>query len=326
MSERDENNLCVPYLARPLLVAWPFRAARAFLVVLGMLLPGNPLLAEDKAETLTAAQVFAKVIATYQAMPSYQSTGTVESEIDTGDKKIHTQTAFTMRLKKPNQYRIQWTQKNMPATQSGQHGAVWNDGDQPFLYIGAMNAYGKMGSDEMALGGAMGISGGCVYTIPALYLAFFKNQPHPFTRLREPKMEAHEKIGEEECYVICGASTISNKETFWISQSRFLVLKYRRSLEPPDGGVTIPEMTDQQVSEALKGLGQEATAENMKKMRAMMERSKALFETAKMKGSMTELHENVSSPELKKEDFQFAIPEGAVLKESLLGGMLGGKQ
>ncbi len=322
MAEMDKGNLGVPFFALPLLVA------------LGFLLPASPVLsadekvlsADEKAEPLTVVQIFEKVIATYHAMPSYQSTGTVESEIDTGSNKIHTQTSFTMRLKKPNQYLIQWTQKNVPAPNAGQHGAVWSDGEQPYLYIGAMKAYGKMGSDDMALGGAMGISGGCVYTIPALYLAVFKDQPQPFTRLREPVIEASEKIDDEACHVISGASTISKKETFWISKSRFLVLKYRRSLEPPDGGVTIPEMTDQQVAEALKGLGQEVTAESMKKMRAMMEKSKTLFETAQMKGSMTELHENISSPELKKEDFLYSIPEGTELKESLIGGMLGGKE
>lgn len=271
----------------------------------------------------TVAQIFARVIATYRAMLSYQSEGTVVSEIDTGSEKIHTQMAFSIRLKKPNQYLIRWTQKNVPAPNTGQQGAVWSDGKHPFLYLGAMKAYGKMGSDEMALGGAMGVSGGCVYTIPALYLSVFKDQLHPFTRLQEPKIESSEKIGDQECYVISGTSTISKKETFWISKSRSLVLKYRRSLAPPEGGVTIPEMTDQQVAEALQGLGQEISAESMQKMRALMNQSKALFETAQMNGSITELHENVSSPDFKPEDLQFAIPEGTKLTESLLSGMLG---
>jgi outer membrane lipoprotein-sorting protein len=315
MAEKYKSKLNVRSISLPLMVS------------LAILLPGNLILALEKtAEPLTAAQVFDQVVATYQGMSSYQSTGTVLSEIETESNKIHTQTAFTMLLKKPNQYLVRWTRKNMPTPNTEQHGAVWSDGKQPYLYIGAMKAYGKMGSDEMALGGAMGVSGGCVYTIPSMYLSVFKDQPHPFSRLQEPKIETSEIIGDEECYVIHGASTISKKETFWISKSRFLVMKYRRSLEPPDGGVTIPEMTDQQVAEALQGLGQEVTDESMKKMRSMMEKSKTLFENAQMKGFMTELHENISSPELKPENFQFTIPEGTELKESLLGGMLGGKE
>jgi len=320
MPDRDKRTQVDRFHSLPCLVTLS-------ILLLGILLPENSsLVADEPAKPLTAAQIFDQVIAKYQAMPSYQSTGSVESEIVTGNNKIHTHTSFSMRLKKPNQYLIRWTQKNMPDSNTQQQGAVWNDGEQAYLFIGAMQAYGKMGSDEMALGGAMGISGGCVYNIPALYLSIFKNQPHPFARLQEPKIETSEKVGVDPCYVISGASTISKKETFWISKSRSLVLKYCRSLEPPEGGVIIPEITDQQVAEALQGLGQAVTAESMKKMRAMMEKSKALFETAQMKGSMTELHENISSPVLKKEDFQFKIPAGTELNESLLSGMLGGKK
>jgi hypothetical protein len=308
---------------------------RMLALMLGTLLSANRLLASDKAAdaleaasptttgTPTAAQIFERVINTYRNMPTYQSDGVVLSEIDTGNETIHTQTAFTICLKKPNHYLIRWTQKNATAPNSSQQGAVWSDGKHPFLYLGAMNAYGKMGSDPMALGGAMGVSGGCVYTIPALYLLIFKEQLHPFHRLQEPKIEASENIDDEECYVISGTSTISNKETFWISKSRSLVLKYRRSLTPPEGGVIIPEMTDQQVAEALQGLGQEITAESMKKMRTLMNQSKALFEMEQMKGSVTESHKNISSPNFKPENFQFTVPEGTELKESLLSGMLG---
>ncbi len=82
----------------------------------------------------------------------------------------------------------------------------------------------------------------------------------------------------------------------------------------------MPEMTDEQLEEAIKVMGQEVTDESKKNMREMMERSEKMLKTVKMKGSSTELHANVSSPELNKNDFKFALPEGAVLKESLYGG------
>jgi len=82
----------------------------------------------------------------------------------------------------------------------------------------------------------------------------------------------------------------------------------------------MPEMTDEQLEEAIKGMGQEVTEESKKNMTEMMERSRTMLKTMKMTGSSTELHANVSSPELNKNDFKFALPEGSVLKESLLGG------
>ena len=41
-----------------------------------------------------------------------------------------------------------------------QAGAVWNDGTQPYLYMGVANADAKMTGDIFALGAATGISSG----------------------------------------------------------------------------------------------------------------------------------------------------------------------
>ena len=44
----------------------------------------------------------------------------------------------------------------------------------------------------------------------------------------------------------------------------------------------------------------------------------------KMIGFSTETHVKISSPELSKADFQFVPPKGAVMKDSLFGGILSG--
>ena len=88
----------------------------------------------------------------------------------------------------------------------------------------------------------------------------------------------------------------------------------------------MPEMTDEQLEEAIKSMGQEVTEESKQKMRAMMQSSKDVLNTAQMKGSSTELHAKISSPKMNTKDFQFALPAGTVLKESLFGGILGGRQ
>ena len=58
----------------------------------------------------------------------------------------------------------------------------------------------------------------------------------------------------------------------------------------------MPEMTDEQLEEAIKGMGQEVTEGSKQKMREMMKRSKDFLKTAHMKGSSTELHAEISSP------------------------------
>ena len=271
-------------------------------------------------------EILKTVAATYKTMKTYKAEGTITADIDGGGMKMKTETSFSILLKKPNRYLISWTQKTMPMPGMVQSGAVWSDGTQPYLYMGIMNAYSKVASDEIALGGATGISGGAAFTIPSLFMSAFKEQSAPFSRLKDPKIERTEKVEGEDCYLISGASTVSKKEAFWISKSTYLILKYRRSFEPPEGGRQMPEMTDEQLEEAIKGMGQEVTKESKKKMREVMAKSRTMLKTVKMKGSSTELQANVSSPELNNSDFAFALPEGTVLKESLFGGVLGGSK
>ena len=278
------------------------------------------------AEDMTPSMIFEKLRVAYNSMDTYKSQGTITANIDTGGMKMNTETSFSMILKKPDLYLISWTQKNTAMPGMSRSGAVWSDGAQPYLYMGGMNAYSKMGSDELALAGATGISGGAASTIPSLFLSVFKDQPAPFSRLKDPQIEKTEKVGQENCYVISGSSSISKKETFWISKKSYLIKKYSRSLEPPEGGVAIPEMTDEQLEETIKGMGREVTEESKQKMREMMKRSKDVLKTADMKGSSTELHAEISSPKMNTKDFQFALPAGTVLKESLLGGVLGGSK
>jgi hypothetical protein len=274
------------------------------------------------AEDMTPSQIFAKVEAAYTSMDSYKAQGSIRTDIETSDIKMKVETSFSMILEKPNRYLISWTQKNMTGSGRSQSGAVWSDGTQAYLYIGAMKAYSKMNSDELALASATGISGGAAFTIPSLFLSAFKEQPALFSRLESPKLERMEEIGKEACFVISGASAISKKEAFWISKKSYLIKKYVRSLEAPAGGRQMPDMTDEQLDEALKDMGQQVTKENRQKMREMIKIPRDVLKTKQMKGSSAEVHVKSSSPKLKTKEFQFALPAGAVLKDSLFGGVL----
>jgi hypothetical protein len=284
--------------------------------------PADP--APANVAELTPDQIFEKVMATYQAMETYQSTGTIVIDMDMGGKQMNMQTKFSMLLKKPNLHHITWTQKNMPMPGMVQSGAVWSDGTQPYLYMGIMNAYSKMAGDDMALASATGISGGAAFTIPSLFLPALHKQTNPFSRLTDPKLEKVENVGNEECYVISGSSAMSEKETFWISKSKYLLIRHSRSFEPSEGGRKMPEMTDESLEESIKAMGQEVTEENTQRMREVMKRTADSVKGMDIKGSSTETHTDISFPELTKDDFQFAVPEGTELKESLFGGVLGG--
>ena len=276
------------------------------------------------AQDITAGEIFKNVADTYERLHTYKAEGTIVSDMDIDGTKMKVETSFSILLKKPNMYLISWTQSNMPMLGMFQSGTVWSDGTQPYLYMGVKNEYAKMKSDEAALASAAGISGGAASTIPLLFLSVFKERPAPFSWLKDPKVEKSEKVGEEDCYVISGASMASEKETYWISKSRYLIAKCARSLAPPEGGMEIPEMTNERLDDTLKLMGRDVTEENRKSLREMMNVSRNIVKTTKVKGVSTETHTKISSPELNKTDFEFEPPKDAVLKDTLFGGIFGG--
>lgn len=277
------------------------------------------------AEENEPSVIFKRVIVKYQSMETYSAEGTIISAIDRGSAKMNIKTSFSIKMKKPNLYLISWDQKNSMMPTYTQSGAVWNDGSRPYVYMGISKAYSKMSSDEMALAAATGISGGAAFTIPSLFLSVFKKQPEPFARLVDPKLTGSQKVEGEDCYVITGSSTISKTETFWIAKKAYLIRKYSRSLERPEGGAKMPKMTDQQLEEAIKAMGQEVTEDRKEAMKKMMKQAEDSLKTAKLKGVSTELHAKINAPKLKERDFAFTLPVDAVLKESLFGGVLNTK-
>lgn len=283
------------------------------------------------AQGKTPGEILKEVTAAYESLQTYKATGNIVAGIDAGNAKTSTETSFSILLMKPNRYLVSWTQKNMSMAGIAHGGAVWSDGSQPYLYNG--KAYSKMSSDEFALAGATGISGGAAWTIPSL---FFKWRSAPFARLKDLKVEKTEQVGEEDCYVISGASTFqlptvnqslqivtagtliheaAKKETFWISKSSHLIMRYASSFESNQEAVG-PDMTDEQLDEAIKVAGQRVTEESRKNMREVMNRS-PLLKNMKIRGSSTETHAKISSPDLIKTDFQFVLPNDAVMNDSL---------
>lgn len=285
--------------------------------ILGITILG-PLGAHGFAEEITPSNIFKKVETVYKSMDTYKAQGTITSSVDAGGMKVNTEISFRILLKKPNLYLISWTQNNMPIPGMTQSGAVWSDGTQPYVYMGPMNAYSKMTSDEIALSFTTIISGFATFTIPSMFLSVFKECPSQLFRMKDLKLETAEKLEDEDCYVISGASATSNKETFWISKSRYLILRCQRFCEIPERGLpATSKMTDEQIEAAIKAMGQKVTEDSKQKMRDMLKQSEAMESQLKgTKGFSTEFHTSISSPEMSKKEFEFTPPPGAVLKKS----------
>ena len=99
-----------------------------------------------RGEDLSPRKILEKVKSTYESMQTLKAEGTSFSDIELdGTPTVRGETSFSILLKKPNFYRISWTRKNTWMSGMDQSGAVWSDGTQPYLYIGVMNAYSKLG-------------------------------------------------------------------------------------------------------------------------------------------------------------------------------------
>ena len=256
-------------------------------------------------EALLPAQILEKCTAVYKVSDTYKAEGTVVSNVEINEGKTTLETSFTLLLKKPDLYLITWSQKSGDA--AIQSGAVWNDGSQRCLYMSTAKAYCPMDNDEMALGAATGVSGGVANTIPSFFLSYAAECALPFSRLTNPTLKDSEKIGDDDCFVISSPSMISKEETYWISKANFLIRKCSRSLEAPESGRAMPEMTDAQLEESVKAMGEEVTEKSKEDIKCMMDTMAKM----NMKGDLTETHVSVSSPELHTKDFRYAPPEGA---------------
>jgi len=211
--------------------------------------------------------------------------------------------AFTLKLGRPNLYRIDWEQKVHPAYTN--KGAVWSAGDGDFIMI-TENRYSKVKSRELALGAATGVSGGAAHTIPAIFFGLGRNL---LKGLKDVKLEKDEAIDGVACHVLSGGIS-GQRMILWIGKDDYLIRQKRHVL---GGTPVVPNMDDDSINdsikEALKQLNKEITPEAIAEMKKTMRNAREM--ASKVKGTMTETYRDiVVSQVIPKEAFRFEVPEG----------------
>jgi hypothetical protein len=277
--------------------------------------------ADCRGQTTQPGEIFDHVLNKYDSMTSYSTEGTITADNENWGMKVHSSTTLTIKIKKPNQYLITWSQVYQMMPGLVQSGAVWNDGSGPYLYMSDTGTYCKMRDDDMALGIASSVTGAAANTIRSLFLPDHGMRIDVFSGMEGLENEGSEQIDGDDCYRISGSSITSKKVTYWISKSTYLVRKFWRSLELPTSDLKAPEMTDQQLDDALKAMGQDVTAASRQQMRDAMKRGRE--SAAQMKGSQSEVYTKIGSPDFKAADFDFKVPEGVKLGDSPFGGGAG---
>jgi len=142
---------------------------------------------------LSPAEIAQKAQAKYASLSSYSDEGTDVSTVG-GQNVTHT---FTIKLARPDLFRIDWAQSSGFYVSTG---AVWSVGNGNFLQMQSqpLQTFSDM---QMAIGGATGVSGGAAATVPG---SFFKlNWGDRLGILgRLAKRQDDQRIGNVNCYVL----------------------------------------------------------------------------------------------------------------------------
>jgi hypothetical protein len=259
-----------------------------------------------------APEIIAKLAAKYAGLSSFAATGRVIADIDTSGGanpaaepnsrttawdlgKPGSVTLFSLRLGKPDLYRIEWSQA-ITATHTNK-GAAWSSGNGDFLSL-AGTKRSIQGGMDMTLVAATGVSGGAASTLPLLFF----HRTNQLQRLGNLAMLPDEKIGDEVCYVVSGDLN-GQKFIYWITKDYWL--KQKKMVL--GGDLKVPEMTDvsdEDLKKSLSMMGQDATPEAVARMRDTMKSMQPML--SKIKGSITEKYETIqANPPVTKQSFDY---------------------
>jgi hypothetical protein len=154
----------------------------------------------------------------------------------------------------------------------------------------------------------MSVSAGVTGTMPYI---FFDGHASQIRAFKGAERAADETIDGEDCYVLKG-EVMGIKLSFWVGKDTFLIKQKRVIL---GGKATVPEISDADIDEQLKKMGNLTPAQKaqakvaMKNMKPVMEQ---------LKGTMTETYRNIKTDQpLKKADFNYELAPGAKLSKTL---------
>ncbi len=164
---------------------------------------------------LSAQEIIQRSQAAYAALSSYCDEGTSTATV--GGKEVAPHT-FSIKLARPNLYRIDWSQDLGFYAQTG---LVWSAGSGDFSQMNRSETPRKNSNMEMALSSATGVSGGAAASIPG---TFFKMKWGNMlgASLQSITRKPDEKIGDVDCYVLADANN-KRSQTLWIGKEDFLI-------------------------------------------------------------------------------------------------------
>lgn len=241
------------------LMAWTKIKLTVGAGVAALLLAGGGItlsVARSSTSSVAVAEIAKKAQGKYAALTSYSDTGKIIADRD-GNQST---TTFSIRLGRPNYYRVEWEQ-------GASKGAAWSAGEGDFMLNAAKTV--RMANANMALGVAAGVSGGATTGVPEMFLKGSYDVLNILARSKDVSRLKDEEAGGVDCYVLTcampapaqalktvkiGAGTI----TLWIGKEDYLIHQQRQSMNglkkeatPQTPAVTIKKFTTTQTHENI---------------------------------------------------------------------------
>ena len=211
--------------------------------------------------------VLREMEARYESLGTFGATGKVVTEIGwtnggTNAPFASSSTTFSMKLARPDFYRIEWTQKmDFVFSHFTRQAAAWSSGGGHFVLM-PDGKVSRFLNRELVLKFAADVAGGGPREASSL---FFKKgkEKGPADSLKNPSREPDEKIDGEDCYVV-SADYPDGKEILWITRSDSFLKQYRFTYAgkaPQESSPTQPGMSDSMLKQWLKLDGLDMTPE-----------------------------------------------------------------
>jgi outer membrane lipoprotein-sorting protein len=242
----------------------------------------------------SVSDVLGQVQATYDRMQSYSSVGDITSDFSMpGAGRQEEHHSFSIKLARPNLYRIEW---EMQAPYVTIKGAAWSAGDGNFVMVPGQANPLQPKDMSSALSMATGISGGAAATIPAI---FFGLSYDTLKGLKDAAFAPDADVEGDPCYVISN-KTATIGMTLWISKKSKLLRQIRYDYKGP---MKMPEVTDEEVRKVIESMGQKPTAEAIQRMKAQMANMQKMIRSGVTGFSLQLQRQIVVNPTLRKADF-----------------------
>ena len=238
-------------------------------------------------DNLTAQEIVKKSLGAYATLSSYSDSG--QTKIEQG-KQIET-IDFSIRLQRPNFYRIEWSQakvagkfnKDSTFTSNSSKGIVWSSGDGDFFVTDQSVERAKLKDMRTALGYVIGVSGNASTVVPGLF--FDLKRPEYGERSLDAgnatlERQKDETVDGVDCHVV--SSRRSGSKTLWIGKQDHLVRKIKTVVET----FSAPH-TDAELKAILESQKMPATPE------AIASLKQGLNEAQHRTVVFTQTHENI---------------------------------